>query len=61
MMGTPGSYDDKGLIPRSLEQIFEARERLKEQGWKYEMQVQSHISNIYYFSDFCLVFKRFIL
>ncbi|KAL4554904.1 hypothetical protein LXL04_037513 [Taraxacum kok-saghyz] len=39
MMGTPGSYDDKGLIPRSLEQIFEARERLKEQGWKYEMQV----------------------
>ncbi|KAI3753865.1 hypothetical protein L2E82_25929 [Cichorium intybus] len=39
MMGTPGSYDDKGLIPRSLEQIFEAREKLKEQGWKYEMQV----------------------
>ncbi|KAI7753750.1 hypothetical protein M8C21_013349 [Ambrosia artemisiifolia] len=39
MMGTPGSYNDKGLIPRSLEQIFEAREKLKEQGWKYEMQV----------------------
>ncbi|KAI3695229.1 hypothetical protein L1987_78221 [Smallanthus sonchifolius] len=39
MMGTPGSYDDKGLIPRSLEQIFEARQKLKEQGWKYEMQV----------------------
>ncbi|KAL7592150.1 kinesin-like protein KIN-14N [Lactuca sativa] len=39
MMGTPGSYDDKGLIPRSLEQIFDAREKLKEQGWKYEMQV----------------------
>ncbi|KAK9057024.1 hypothetical protein SSX86_024390 [Deinandra increscens subsp. villosa] len=41
MMGTPGSLDDKGLIPRSLEQIFEARQKLKEQGWKYEMQVCS--------------------
>ncbi|KAL8237803.1 hypothetical protein R6Q59_018884 [Mikania micrantha] len=39
MMGTPGSYDDKGLIPRSLEQIFEAQQKLKDQGWKYEMQV----------------------
>ncbi|XP_076890246.1 kinesin-like protein KIN-14N [Bidens hawaiensis] len=39
MMGTPRSYDDKGLIPRSLEQIFEARQKLKDQGWKYEMQV----------------------
>ncbi|XP_071725836.1 kinesin-like protein KIN-14N [Rutidosis leptorrhynchoides] len=39
MMGTPGSYDDKGLIPRSLEQIFEARQNLLEKGWKYEMQV----------------------
>ncbi|KAK9071731.1 hypothetical protein SSX86_008160 [Deinandra increscens subsp. villosa] len=39
MMGTPGSYDDKGIIPRSLEQIFEARQKLKDQGWKYEMQV----------------------
>lgn len=43
MMGTPGSYDDKGLIPRSLEQIFEARQKLKEQGWKYEMQVCNQI------------------
>nr|XP_043621864.1 kinesin-like protein KIN-14N [Erigeron canadensis] len=39
MMGTPGSYDDKGLIPRSLEQIFESRQSLLEKGWKYEMQV----------------------
>ncbi|XP_071696962.1 kinesin-like protein KIN-14N [Rutidosis leptorrhynchoides] len=39
MMGTPGSYDDKGLIPRSLEQIFEARQNLLDKGWKYEMQV----------------------
>ncbi|KAI3768925.1 hypothetical protein L6452_00021 [Arctium lappa] len=39
MMGTPGSYDEKGLIPRSLEQIFESRQKLLEQGWKYEMQV----------------------
>ncbi|KAK9074204.1 hypothetical protein SSX86_006801 [Deinandra increscens subsp. villosa] len=39
MMGTPGSFDDKGLIPRSLEQIFESRQTLQNQGWKYEMQV----------------------
>ncbi|XP_071730198.1 kinesin-like protein KIN-14N isoform X2 [Rutidosis leptorrhynchoides] len=39
MMGTPGNYDDKGLIPRSLEQIFESRQTLQKQGWKYEMQV----------------------
>ncbi|KAJ9551289.1 hypothetical protein OSB04_015334 [Centaurea solstitialis] len=39
MMGTPGNYDEKGLIPRSLEQIFESRQMLQNQGWKYEMQV----------------------
>ncbi|KAJ0481702.1 putative minus-end-directed kinesin ATPase [Helianthus annuus] len=32
MMGTPGSFDDKGLIPRSLEQIFESRQTLQNQG-----------------------------
>ncbi|KAL8195540.1 hypothetical protein R6Q57_025943 [Mikania cordata] len=39
MMGAPGNDDDKGLIPRSLEQIFECRQTLQNQGWKYEMQV----------------------
>ncbi|KAL6999396.1 Kinesin-like protein KIN-14N [Sarracenia purpurea var. burkii] len=39
MMGRPGSPDEKGLIPRSLEQIFQTRQSLKPQGWKYEMQV----------------------
>ncbi|KAM0028982.1 putative minus-end-directed kinesin ATPase [Helianthus debilis subsp. tardiflorus] len=39
MMGTSGNDDDKGLIPRSLEQIFESRQTLQNQGWKYEMQV----------------------
>ncbi|XP_031270349.1 kinesin-like protein KIN-14N [Pistacia vera] len=36
MMGKPGQ---KGLIPRSLEQIFQTRQSLQPQGWKYEMQV----------------------
>ncbi|KAL6543204.1 Kinesin-like protein KIN-14C [Orobanche hederae] len=36
MMGKP---DQKGLIPRSLEQVFETRQILEAQGWKYEMQV----------------------
>ncbi|KAJ8763663.1 hypothetical protein K2173_003135 [Erythroxylum novogranatense] len=39
MMGKPGYQDEKGLIPRSLEQIFQTRQSLQLQGWKYEMQV----------------------
>ncbi|KAK4484414.1 hypothetical protein RD792_006993, partial [Penstemon davidsonii] len=39
MMGKPGLLDQKGLIPRSLEQVFETRQSLQAQGWKYEMQV----------------------
>ncbi|XP_047342641.1 kinesin-like protein KIN-14N [Impatiens glandulifera] len=39
MMGRPGNPDLKGLIPRSLEQIFKTRESLEPQGWKYELQV----------------------
>lgn len=39
MMGNPGNPDQKGLIPRSLEQIFETRQALQQQGWKYELQV----------------------
>lgn len=38
-MGKPGPQDQKGLIPRSLEQVFESRQFLEAQGWKYEMQV----------------------
>ncbi|WCJ31303.1 kinesin 3 [Euphorbia peplus] len=39
MMGKPGQPEQKGLIPRSLEQIFQTRQSLLSQGWKYEMQV----------------------
>ncbi|CAK7338337.1 unnamed protein product [Dovyalis caffra] len=39
MMGKPGNPEEKGLIPRSLEQIFQTRQSLQSQGWKYEMQV----------------------
>ncbi|ESW21682.1 hypothetical protein PHAVU_005G090700 [Phaseolus vulgaris] len=39
MMGRPGHPEEKGLIPRSLEQIFQAKQSQKPQGWKYEMQV----------------------
>ncbi|KAK4772788.1 hypothetical protein SAY86_014563 [Trapa natans] len=35
MMGKP---DRKGLIPRSLEQIFQASQALTAQGWKYKLQ-----------------------
>ncbi|XP_057457693.1 kinesin-like protein KIN-14N [Lotus japonicus] len=39
MMGRPGHPEEKGLIPRSLEQIFQAKQSQQPQGWKYEMQV----------------------
>ncbi|KAF7822856.1 Kinesin-like protein KIN-14N [Senna tora] len=39
MMGRPGHPGEKGLIPRSLEQIFQTRQSLEPQGWKYELQV----------------------
>jgi len=39
MMGRPDAPDLKGLIPRSLEQIFQTSQSLKDQGWKFTMQV----------------------
>ncbi|XVF70519.1 hypothetical protein PTKIN_Ptkin11bG0168100 [Pterospermum kingtungense] len=39
MMGRPGQPEEKGLIPRSLEQIFQTKQALQPQGWRYEMQV----------------------
>ncbi|CAA0815918.1 Kinesin-2 [Striga hermonthica] len=39
MMGKPGLPDQKGLIPRSLEQVFETRQIRQAQGWKYDMRV----------------------
>ncbi|XP_061370111.1 kinesin-like protein KIN-14C [Gastrolobium bilobum] len=38
MMGRPDAPELKGLIPRSLELIFQISQSLKDQGWKYKMQ-----------------------
>ncbi|XP_077222386.1 kinesin-like protein KIN-14D [Tasmannia lanceolata] len=38
MMGRPEAREQKGLIPRSLEQIFQTSQLLSSQGWKYKMQ-----------------------
>ncbi|KAE8728554.1 Kinesin-1 [Hibiscus syriacus] len=38
MIGRPEAPEQKGLIPRSLEQIFQSSQSLQEQGWKYKMQ-----------------------
>ncbi|KAG4960571.1 Kinesin-like protein KIN-14C [Glycine soja] len=38
MMGRPDAPNLKGLIPRSLEQIFEISQSLKDQGWTFKMQ-----------------------
>ncbi|KAL1809078.1 hypothetical protein ACET3Z_026068 [Daucus carota] len=38
MMGRPEAPEQKGLIPRSLEQIFQTSQALKAQGWRFKMQ-----------------------
>ncbi|KAK3035112.1 hypothetical protein RJ639_032614 [Escallonia herrerae] len=38
MMGKPEAPEHKGLIPRSLEQVFQTSQALRSQGWKYKMQ-----------------------
>ncbi|KAG6475420.1 hypothetical protein ZIOFF_064640 [Zingiber officinale] len=38
MMGNTECPEQKGLIPRSLEQIFQISQSLQSQGWKYKMQ-----------------------
>ncbi|VFQ58622.1 unnamed protein product [Cuscuta campestris] len=39
MMGNPRPLDQQGLIPRTLEQVFQTRQNYQDQGWKYDMQV----------------------
>jgi kinesin family member C1 len=39
MMGNPEVEEQKGMIPRSLEQIFQASQALNSQGWRFKMQV----------------------
>lgn len=38
MLGQPDQAAHKGLIPRSLEQIFKSSQALQCQGWKFKMQ-----------------------
>ncbi|ERM99862.1 hypothetical protein AMTR_s00098p00155820 [Amborella trichopoda] len=38
MMGRPDTPEQKGLIPRSLEQIFQTSQALSSQGWTFRMQ-----------------------
>ncbi|KAL5545517.1 hypothetical protein UlMin_005204 [Ulmus minor] len=48
MMGRPEPQDEKGLIPRSLEQIFQTSQSRQSQGWKYKMQYAiKHDANKY--------------
>ncbi|XP_047965539.1 kinesin-like protein KIN-14M [Salvia hispanica] len=39
MMGKPGLQDLKGFSPRSLEQVFQTKQMLEAQGWKYDIHV----------------------
>eukprot|EP00250_Pteridium_aquilinum_P010308 c19286_g1_i1 orf=318-2759(+) len=38
MLGNPNEVDQKGVIPRSLEQIFKASQSLSAQGWSFQLQ-----------------------
>lgn len=40
MLGNPEIPDEGGVIPRSLEQVFESSQALISQGWKFSMQVR---------------------
>ena len=53
-MGRPETSEQKGLIPRSLEQIFQASQALQLQGWKYKMQVN-------YLEFLVLIYLHFLL
>ncbi|KAL5054430.1 hypothetical protein RYX36_035112 [Vicia faba] len=39
MVGRPDAPELKGMIPLSLEQIFQTSQSVKDQGWNYKMQV----------------------
>lgn len=39
MMGSHSNGEEAGMIPRSLNQIFQTSEHLKERGWTFRMQV----------------------
>ncbi|KAJ7280520.1 hypothetical protein O6H91_Y370600 [Diphasiastrum complanatum] len=38
MLGHPDNLDQRGVIPRSVEQIFQSSQALQAQGWKFTMQ-----------------------
>lgn len=50
-MGRPEATEQKGLIPRSLEQIFQTSQSLQAQGWKYKMQVLNIVFHLFQFGD----------
>lgn len=58
MMGKPAPPDQKGLIPRSLEQVFKTRQILEAQGWKYEMQVWTKLPSLLAFSLFFFLLEK---
>ncbi|MCO5560889.1 hypothetical protein L7F22_014509 [Adiantum nelumboides] len=45
MLGNPDDLEEKGVIPRSLEQIFESSQALSSQGWTF--QIQASMLEIY--------------
>ncbi|KAH7433745.1 hypothetical protein KP509_07G083600 [Ceratopteris richardii] len=45
MLGNPDDIEEKGVIPRSLEQIFESSQALSSQGWTF--QIQASMLEIY--------------
>lgn len=46
MLGNPDIPDEGGVIPRSLEQVFQTSQSLSAQGWSFRMQVCLYTQNI---------------
>ena len=44
---------ESGMIPRTVQQIFEEKRRLMEKHWEYKLQVQSWLNNIVSFYEYC--------
>lgn len=55
MMGKPEAQEHKGLIPRSLEQIFQTSQSLLVQGWKFKMQVHTVTAFLIFWFNKCLL------
>ena len=42
MMGPAFNYDQRGIIPRAVEQLYQETRALEADGWSFDMKVSPH-------------------